>query len=256
MQSKCLCLVLSIAFEGFAAGAGANDQALEVAVKLTGEVLFLQSHVPAVLVGATRASNTAVFGFGEISDGSGKTPDQHTLLRVGSLTKAFTGQVLASLVADRTVRFTDQLQDHIGWGVTIPKRAGHEITLVHLATHTSGLPREVEREAGPAADPFSTLTAEAYRKALASDPLAFAPGTGALYSNFGFDVLSTALSHAAGKQYDVLLKERVLAPSGLKDTVLSVRAEDEGRLLQGHDFNGKPLPNVKTPLIAAGASGL
>ena len=92
--------------------------------------------------------------------------------------------------------------------------------------------------------------------ALASDPLLFPPGTGALYSNFGFDVLSAALSHAAGKPYDVLLKERVLDPVGLKDTVLALRAGDNARLLQGHDFDGKALPNVPTPLIAAGASGL
>ena len=84
----------------------------------------------------------------------------------------------------------------------------------------------------------------------------FPPGTGALYSNFAFDVLSAALSHAAGKPYDVLLKERVLDPVRLKDTVLSLRAGDRARLLQGHNFDGKPLPDVTTPLIAGGASGI
>src|SRR5262249_2621125 len=59
-----------------------------------------------------------------------------------------------------------------------------------------------------------------------------------------------------GKPYDVLLKERVLDPLGLKDTVLALRPGGSARLLQGHDFDGKALPNVPTPLIAAGASGL
>ena len=71
------------------------------------------------------------------------------------MSKAFTGQVLASLVADGTVKFTDRLQDRIGWDVIIPKRGSHEIELIHLATHSSGLPREVDRELGPADDPFS-----------------------------------------------------------------------------------------------------
>jgi D-alanyl-D-alanine-carboxypeptidase/D-alanyl-D-alanine-endopeptidase len=172
------------------------------------------------------------------------------------LTKAFTGQVLASLVADGSVKFTDRLQEHIGWDVTIPTRDGHQITLIDLATHSSGLPREVERQPGPPDDPFSTLTPEAYRSGLAADPLLFAPGTGALYSNFGFDVLAAALAHAAGKPYDVLLKERVLDPVGLTHTTLAPRAGDAARVLQGHDFAGKPLPDVKTPLIAAGASGI
>ena len=185
-----------------AASAQANDKLLEETVEFTGTVLFLQSHVPALVIGVVRDGKTAVFGFGETSDGSSKPPDRHTMLRVGSLTKAFTGQVLASLVADGTVKFTDRLQDRIGWNVTILSRDGHQITLIDLVTHSSGLPREVERRPGPPDDPFSTLTPEAYRKALASDPLVFAPGTGAIYSNFGFDVLSAALSHAAGKPYD------------------------------------------------------
>jgi serine-type D-Ala-D-Ala carboxypeptidase/endopeptidase len=234
----------------------ADSKLLNETVEFTGTVLFLQSRVPALVIGVVRDDETAVFGFGETSDGSGKPPDRHTLLRVGSLTKAFTGQVLASLVADGTVRFTDRLQDRIGWNVTIPSRAGREIKLIDLVTHSSGLPREVERELGPPGDPFSTLTPEIYRKALGADPLVFTPGTGALYSNFGYDVLSAALSHAAGKPYDALLKERVLDPAGLKDTVLSLRAGDHTRLLQGHNFDGKPLPDVETPLIAAGASGI
>ena len=123
--------------------------------------------------------------------------------------------------------------------------------LIDLVTHSSGLPRELERQPGPADDPFATLTPDAYRQGLASDPLVFAPGTGALYSNFGFDVLSAALSHAAAKPYDALLKERILDPAGLKDTVLSLRPGDEARLLQGHNFDGKPMPNVGAPLIAA-----
>ena len=240
----------------FGARAWADDKLLEETVEFTGTVLFLQSHVPALVIGVVRDGKTAVFGFGETSDGSRRPPDRRTMFRIGSLTKAFTGQVLASLVADGTVKFTDSLQDRIGWNVTIPNRDGHRIRLIDLVTHSSGLPREVERESGPPGDPFSTLTPEAYRNALASDPLVFAPGTGALYSNFGFDVLSVALSHAAGKPYDVVLKERVTDPVGLKDTVLSLRAGDRSRLLQGHNFDGKPLPDVSTPLIAGGASGL
>ena len=230
----------------FTASSRADDKLLEETVGFTGTVLFLQTRVPALVIGVVRDGKTAVFGFGKIADGSNETPDRHTILRVGSLTKAFTGQVFASLLADGTVKLTDRLQDRIGWDVTIPTLGGHQITLIDLATHSSGLPREVEREPGPADDPFSTLTPEAYRKGLASNPLVFAPGTGALYSNFGFDVLAAALAHTAGKQYDVLLHERVLDPLGLADTILSLRADDRARLLQGHDFDGKPLPTVST----------
>ena len=154
------------------------------------------------------------------------------------------------------MKFSDRLQGRLGWNVTVHSRGDHHIRLIDLATHSSGLPREVERKPGPANDPFATLTVDAYRAALAADPLLFAPGTGALYSNFAFDVLSAALSHATNTPYDVLLRQRVLDPGSLKDTVLAPRADDKGRLLQGHDFDGRPLPDVPTPVIAAGASGI
>jgi len=252
------CLAASmLAFTLFAAAsARADDKLLEESVGFAGEVLFLQSKVPALVIGVVRDGKTAVFGFGQTTDGSGKAPDRNTMLRVGSITKAFTGQVLASLAADGTVKLSDRLQDRLGWNVTVPSRRGNPIRLIELATHSSGLPREVERKPGPSDDPFSTLTVEAYRNALAADPLLFTPGTGGLYSNFAFDVLSAALANAAKKPYDALLKERVLDPVGLKDTVLSLRAGDQTRLMQGHDFDGKAMPDVKTPLIAAGASGL
>ena len=85
----------------------------------------------------------------------------------------------------------------LGWDVTIPERDGRAIRLIDLATHSSGLPREVERPPASADDPFGTVTKEACIAALKTDPLLFAPGTGVLYSNFAFDLLAQALAHAA-----------------------------------------------------------
>jgi len=236
--------------------AAAEDKLLQEVVNFTGGVLFVQSKVPALVLGAIRDGETAVAGFGEIADGSNEAPDGDTLMRIGSVTKVFTGTVLASMVADGTVRLTDPLQHHLDWGVTVPARGQHVIRLIDLATHTSGLPREVAREPGPKDDPFKTLTEDAYVKALAADPLLFPPGTGALYSNFAFDVLAAALGDAAGQPYAKVLKERVLDPIGLEDTVFELNSGDEQRLMQGHDFDGSPLPNVPATPVMAGASSL
>jgi D-alanyl-D-alanine-carboxypeptidase/D-alanyl-D-alanine-endopeptidase len=61
----------------------------------------------------------------------------------------------------------------------------------------------------------SERSKEDYVTSLTPDVLLFAPGTGILYSNFGFDLLAQALANAAGKTYADLLKERVLDPAGL-----------------------------------------
>jgi D-alanyl-D-alanine-carboxypeptidase/D-alanyl-D-alanine-endopeptidase len=256
MNSHRLAKIVFAAGVALTVPAEAQDKLLNETVDFTGAVLFFETGVPGLVIGATRNGETAVAGFGEISKGSGKAPDGDTLMRVGSVTKVFTGAVLASLAADGTVGFTDPLQQHLGWDVTVPEMDGHVIRLIDLATHTSGLPREAERESGPADDPFATLTEQTYVKALASDPLLFAAGTGGLYSNFAFDTLAAALGSAAGKPYADLLAERVLDPIGLKDTVFAPRDTDRDRLMQGHNFDGSPLPDVPTTPVMAGASSL
>src|SRR5262245_25828652 len=171
----------------------AKDKLLDEAVDFTGTLLFLDSKVPGLVIGAVRNGETAVAGFGKIRDGSDRAPDGNTLMRIGSITKAFTGAALASLVADGTVRFTDPLQKRLGWDAKIPQKDGKEIRLIDLATHSSGLPREVERASSPPDNPFATITKETLIKNLQSDPLLFATGTGALYYNFAFDLLAKQL---------------------------------------------------------------
>ena len=239
-----------------AASARAEDKLLNEVVGFNGAILHVDIRVPGMVIGAVRNGETAVFGFGETAPGSGRTPDGNTIMRIGSITKAFTGHVMATLVAQGTVKLTDRLQDRIGWGLTLPEKNGQPIRLIHLVTHTSGLPREVERTPSPDDDPFRTLTPEAYLKALQGNPLLFAPGSGGLYSNFAFDLLAVALGNAAGKTYDRLLKDNVLDPLGLKDTTTALRDGDSTRLMIGHNFDGKTMPTARANPVMAGASSL
>ena len=215
--------------------ARAEDKLLADTVELTGAVIYLGVKPSAFVIGVIRNGETVVSGYGEIVKGSGKEPDGDTLMRIGSITKVFCGATLASMVADGTVNFGDPLQDRLGWDVKIPERDGKKIRLIDLATHSSGLPREAEGTQGENAT--SDRSKEDYVKALASDPQLFAPGTGILYSNFGFDMLVQALANTAGKPYAELLKERVLDPAGLKDTRFVTEA-DKTRTMQGQNFDG------------------
>jgi D-alanyl-D-alanine-carboxypeptidase/D-alanyl-D-alanine-endopeptidase len=236
--------------------AQAKDKLLDETAGLAGTILFVETKVPALVIGVVRNHETAVFGFGKVGPADDRPPDGNTLLRIGSITKAFTGAVLASLVSDGVVKLTDPLQARLGWNVPIPTKDGKAIRLIDLVTHTSGLPREAERAPAPADDPFRTITKDAFIQNLRDVPLLFAPGTGALYSNFGFDLLAQALASAAGKPYEDLLRERALKPAGLESTVFAPDAEQRKRLMQGHDFNGALLPDVPTVRMIVGSGGL
>ena len=236
--------------------ARAADPLLEETVGFTGAVMYLDFKVPGLVLGVIRNGETAVAGFGELYEGAGVEPDGDTKLRIGSISKAMTGQVLASLVADGTVGFTDTAASHLDWDVELPVMDGRQIRLIDLATHSAGLMREAPCEPGPPDDPERTVTKEAAIAALKTEPLLYPPGTGALYSNLGFDLLGAAMAGAAGKPFAALLQERVLDPAGMTDTAIATATGmPEGHML-GQGFQGEQIPAVPATETNAPSGGL
>src|SRR5262249_48527124 len=80
------------------------DALLDEIVDFTGQVFILDTKVPAVIIGAIRDGQTSVRGFGERAGQGSPAPDGDTILRLGSITKAFTGEMLAHLTPDRTLQ--------------------------------------------------------------------------------------------------------------------------------------------------------
>ena len=147
-----------------------------------------------------RNQQVFVRGYGETAPGSGQTPDAHSILRLCSLSKIFATDLLIKLAGDNLVRLDDPLQKFAPPRLIVPSRPGHPITLADLATHTSGLPREVGR--APRDTPHFTFPDYKYRwRWLPAQRLKTVPGTAALYSNVGFDLLGDALEKAAKQPY-------------------------------------------------------
>jgi len=238
--------------------AGAEDRLLEEAVGFTGGIAFLGSGAPGLVIAAVRDGETAFAGFGEIRKGSGQEPDEHTLMRIASISKTFCGDLMGSMIVEGTIGPADPLAKHLGQDWTVPEREGRTLRLIDLITQASGLPREVPNQTGGTPDdPFAGNTFELSRTELAkADPYLFPPSTGALYSNWGYDLLGLALANAGGKSYVDLLAERVLKPRGMTDTRLNLAEGDTARTMQGHFFDGTPLPLVPSPETIGCAGGL
>jgi len=160
------------------------------------------------------------------------------------------------MAADGTVKLTDPLAKYAPPGAKVPAFAGRQITLVDLATHTAGLPRELPDapEPQPGQNPFTRFQADAYWRWLSGATLPYAPGSGAMYSNLGFGLLGEALAKAGGKPYAVLLKERVADPLGMADTTTKLADAQKPRAMTGLDLDGTEAPLWETP-AAMDASG-
>lgn len=234
----------------------AADKQLEEATAFTGAIMALGSNVPGLIFGAVRGGETALVGFGETRDGSGKEPDENSIFRIASVSKVFCGTVLSAMAIDGLLGVTDPLEAYAGEGVTVPGKDGRTIRLVDLVTQASGLPREVPRPDSPAEDPFASNTREVAFAELLNDPFLYPPGTAVAYSNWGYDLLGAALATAGGSPYADQLRDRFLDDLGMDGTVFNPPADAGDDLMEGHFFDGSPMPNVPTPAGIECAGGL
>jgi D-alanyl-D-alanine-carboxypeptidase/D-alanyl-D-alanine-endopeptidase len=209
-----------------------------------------------MVVVVVRGNETWVQSYGQTYPGSHQKPNADSLVRLCSLSKIMTTDLLVKLVADGHVSLSDPLQKFAPRNVTVPVRtvrglSDRPITLRDLATHTSGLPREIAYPAGDAGH-FTFPDYNFRWQWLPGYRLRFQPGTAAHYSNIGFDLLADALSAAAGKPYPQLFADRVAKPLGLRDTTLSPTPGECARLLIGARNEGP----CSDTTAAAGSGGM
>ena len=87
--------------------------------------------------------NQRVFrSFGETRPGNNVHPQLDSVIRIASLTKLMTSEMLVKLLDQGVVKLDDPLSKYAPPGARVPTYQGTPITLVNLATHTSALPRE------------------------------------------------------------------------------------------------------------------
>jgi len=123
------------------------------------------------------------------------------------------------------------------------RERGRPITLLDLATYTSGLPNmpgNVSPMWWATAAPMREYTQTRLFEFLETFEPLHVPGTHYEYANLGFGVLGVALANRAGVPYEELLIERVCAPLGMNHTRINLTDEMSRHLVRGHDLDMKP----------------
>jgi D-alanyl-D-alanine-carboxypeptidase/D-alanyl-D-alanine-endopeptidase len=163
-----------------------------------------------------------------------------SIFEIGSITKTFTGLVLAQMVEQGKVRLDEPVRELLPAG-TVAKPAGEEIRLVDLATQHSGLPRMPDNfKPADGANPYADYHAKEMYAFLAQKGVGRPATTDYLYSNYGFGLLGQALAVRAGMSYEALLKKDVLEPLGIKETTITLTAAEKERFIAGHTGNHGP----------------
>jgi CubicO group peptidase (beta-lactamase class C family) len=214
---------------------------------LPGRGAFAPETGAGTVVGVLHHGVRRIFAYG--------TAQPDSIFEIGSISKTFTGLLLARMVAQEMATLDEPVRELLPRG-TVDRPAGREITLLDLATHHSGLPSWPDNL--KPADPENPLAD--YRVAdlyafLSKRGVARKPDVSFDYSNFGFSLLGEALANRARVAFPDLLKQQIAGPLGLRDTVIELSDEQAARLIQGHDMRHQPVHRWDMDAMA-GAGGI
>jgi D-alanyl-D-alanine-carboxypeptidase/D-alanyl-D-alanine-endopeptidase len=209
-----------------------------------------------LVVGIVSETGRQIIKYGKQCRG-GNAVDGNTLFDLGSVTKVFTSILLADMIRRGEINLEDPIERFLPSDLKVPAWKGMKITLLHLATHTSGLPNTPRIKTGEESEPeYVNFTKHTLYNFLSNYTLSRQPGSQFEYSNIGFGLLGHLLSLKTGKSYEQLVEERICRPLGLKDTRRELGPEMLKRLAVGYFLDGQEAKNYQMPPVLAGAGGL
>lgn len=213
-----------------------------------------QHDLAGLIVAVADLDGDSVVALGVASREGGTPVNAETRFEVASVTKTFTGLLLAELAADGRLGLDDPVSDLLPDTLSVPEHGGRRIRLRHLATHTSGLPRMPDNfhPADPD-DPYRDYGTRELYAYLDASSLQRAPGEGYHYSNLGVGLLGHALGRREGETYADLLRDRVLSPLDLSDTYVADADSADDRLARGYEEGDAVRHWIFDALAGAGA---
>jgi serine-type D-Ala-D-Ala carboxypeptidase/endopeptidase len=201
------------------------------------------------------SAGSRLFAYGAPGTPDNRKLDGDTVFEIASITKVLTALILTDMVERGEVAMTDPVAKYLPAAVKVPEYQGKPITLLDLATYTSGLPNEPDNLAPKdRRNPYADYTVDRLYAFLSGYTLKYRPGSHYEYANLGFGLLGQALARRAGKSYEALLVERVCDPLGLRSTRITLTPDMRSRLAQGHNRRLQPTPLLDFAALAgAGA---
>lgn len=201
-----------------------------------------------MVVGVIGPQGRRIVSHGALSLTDKRLPAGDTIFGIASVSKAFTGLLLADAIRRKEVKLTDPAALYLPTDIRLPERNGRKITLVDLATHTSGLPHDLPPElrtvalAKPAREARSVMYEYLSNWTLPTDI-----GATWAYSNLDYGLIGIALEQRAGLSYDMLLRTRILDPLRMDDTAISLSPAQWERRAHPHTAELEPAPEWSKP---------
>jgi CubicO group peptidase (beta-lactamase class C family) len=219
----------------------------------TGRLAGLASEagVPGAVLGVWHDGAATVAPYGVLSARTGVTTTADSVFQIGSITKTWTGTMIAQLVEEGRLSYDATVAELLP-GVQLGRDdASASVTVRHLLSHSSGLDGDVFTDTGRGDD-----CVERYMDLLGDLARTFEPGAAYSYCNSGFVVLGRIIEVLDGCTWDASLRARLVEPLGLTDTVTLPEEAILRRAAVGHrgtPHAGEPVATWVLPRAIAPA---
>lgn len=180
------------------------------------------------------------YGIIKVNDTIKPAENQNKVFEIGSITKVFTSTILASLVVDKKLNLTDNINTFYPF----PFKDNVELSFVNLANHTSGLPRlpknlDLSNGNNPYRN-YGEKEIETYLKDLLKPENE--PTKTFTYSNLGAGLLGYTLGLSQKSSFQNLLQKKIFDKYKMTSSFTSSQGLDN-RLVKGLNPKGETVSN-------------
>lgn len=209
-----------------------------------------------LIVGVIEPAGRRLFVRGPAQVGNDDPVDGDTIFEIGSVSKVFTALALADEAHRGELSLADPAAKYLPAGATMPQYRGKPVTLLDLATHTSGLPNMVPNVAATDLNnPNADMNQDQLLKSVAAYELTRDPGTAYQYSNAGYALLGLAVADVAHADFETVLKSRIFGPLKMTSTHFTPSLEEKDKYSAGYDSHLQPIPHERLPSLP-GSGGI
>lgn len=237
---------------------------IDFAVEQAAQQFMTAPQAVGLSIGIFKDGQTYVYNYGEVEKGGQQLPTGQTIYPIASITKTFTGALLAQAVVEKKVRLGDDIRQYLSGDYPNLAYQGQPIRLFHLINHRSGLPFMLPDRPDAFSDttvPSSTIAAELLQNYTQQDfytdlrnvRLDNTPGYTFKYSNAGAQLLGYILERIYRIPYEDLVRQKITGPLAMHQTKITLTPTEQADVAPGYNCSGVQMPPIPDQLQAAAA---
>jgi D-alanyl-D-alanine-carboxypeptidase/D-alanyl-D-alanine-endopeptidase len=240
-------------------------KSVEVIVDRATHEFFAQNpQAVGLSIGTIRDGKVYTHNSGARPPGVRNRPEANSLYPIASISKTFTGMLLAQASVEGKLKLTDDIRKYLNDRYPNLEYQGHFIQVGQLVSHLSGLPfnlPDIPENRPPFRAPIpldvermlDLYSRDDFLTDLHKVKLDRVPGERFSYSNSAAVLASLILERLYGESYENIVAQKIGSRLKMADTTISLNPSQMNRLMKGYDAQGKLTKYPRDIALGAGA---